>query len=65
MTESDQKNLKGFIYFLITCVLLMFFVVVYVHVISPYGGINGPCNRGYQPELSWYSGPIGNPCGCR
>lgn len=68
MTESDERALRGFIYFLMTVIAIMFFAILYVHIACPYDGVYIPCgNVGfrYSPELSWYSGPIGNGCGCK
>jgi hypothetical protein len=64
MTEQDQKNLKYFIYFILGLILFLFFLVLYVHILYPYYGCGYNYVRTcYQPELSWYSGPIG--CGCK
>ncbi len=66
LTEQDQKNLKGFIYFILFLSIVMFAVVLFVHIWYPWAcGAPAYYNHCYQPELSWYSGPIGNPCGCK
>lgn len=68
LTEQDRRNIRGFVIFLLVFFGLLFSLFLYCLVIHPYWGTD--CGWYYQPELSWYSGPIGNcrpvppPCGC-
>jgi len=61
-TEHDKRNINRFINFILVFTFLAFFAILWVHLYYPYTYYNG-CFQ-FQPELSWYSGPINN-CGCR
>lgn len=61
MLESDLKKLKVFIYSLILIMGLLFFLWIFILWSYPY---TSRCWK-YQPEISWYSGPIGYDCGCK
>lgn len=60
LTEQDRKNLMVFIMTITTILILLVFTIIYCHTAQPFTD----CGY-YQPEISWYSGPIGiNDCGC-
>jgi hypothetical protein len=61
MLESDLKNIRIFVYSLLVLLLLSFILWFYTLLGLHY---QSKCWR-YQPEISWYSGPIGYDCGCK
>lgn len=61
MLESDIKAIRNFIYVLLFIIGFFTMIGLYVMATTSYQG----CSWKYQPEVSWYSGPIGNDCGCK
>ena len=61
MLESDLKNFKTFVYSLLILLSLSFMLWFYILL----GLDNQSKCWKYQPDISWYSGPIGYDCGCK
>jgi hypothetical protein len=64
MLESNIRFLKNFVNFLIIIIGILIVICLY-EFSKP---LNNKCLNDkwkYQPEVSWYSGPIGYNCGCK